>query len=50
MEGKQDNNPLHGVKLADMLESLVENYGWEDMGARINIRCFGPGKRLNNFI
>ncbi|MEP6261887.1 MAG: VF530 family protein [Gillisia sp.] len=40
MEGKQDNNPLHGVKLADMLESLVENYGWEDMGARINIRCF----------
>lgn len=40
MEGKQDNNPLHGVKLADMLESLVEKYGWEEMGEQINIRCF----------
>lgn len=40
MEGKQDNNPLHGVKLADMLESLVEKYGWEEMGEHIRIRCF----------
>ena len=40
MEGKQDNNPLHGIKLADMLETLVEKYGWEEMGERINIRCF----------
>ena len=36
----QSNNPLHGVKLADMLEHLVIFYGWEDMGKRINIRCF----------
>lgn len=40
MEGKQDNNPLHGVKLADMLESLVEKYGWKEMGEHIRIRCF----------
>ena len=40
MEGKQANNPLHGIKLADMLEALVERYGWEEMGERINIRCF----------
>ncbi|HSP83109.1 MAG TPA: VF530 family protein [Gillisia sp.] len=40
MEGKQYNNPLHGVKLADMLESLVAKYGWEEMGEKINIRCF----------
>ena len=40
MEGKQANNPLHGIKLADMLESLVERYGWEEMGEKINIRCF----------
>lgn len=40
MEGTQNNNPLHGVKLADMLESLVEKYGWEEMGEQINIRCF----------
>ncbi len=36
----QANNPLHGVKLADILETLVEAYGWEKLGETINIRCF----------
>lgn len=36
----QPNNALHGVKLAVILEELVENYGWEHMGYHINIRCF----------
>ena len=36
----QSNNPLHGVKLADMLELLVKELGWEEMGKQINIRCF----------
>ncbi len=33
-------NPLHGVKLAQILERLVEYYGWEYLGDRVNIRCF----------
>ncbi len=37
---QQPNNPLHGVKLADILEQLVEKYGWDEMGARVDIRCF----------
>lgn len=36
----QPNNPLHGVKLADILEQLVEGYGWDELGKKINIRCF----------
>lgn len=36
----QANNPLHGVKLADMLEYLVERYGWEDLSERIRINSF----------
>ena len=36
----QVNNPLHGVKLADIVEHLVEKFGWEELGARININCF----------
>ena len=36
----QPNNPLHGVKLVDMLEALVIHYGWEEMGYYIDIRCF----------
>ncbi len=37
---QQINNPLHGVKLVDILEGLVAYYGWEELGMRINIRCF----------
>lgn len=36
----QSNNPLHGVKLIDMLNYLVENLGWEKMSELVNIRCF----------
>ena len=36
----QVNNPMHGVKLVEILEFLVEKYGWESLGERINIRCF----------
>ena len=40
MKSQQPNNPLHGVKLADILEFLVNRYEWEEMGKRINIKCF----------
>jgi len=36
----QLNNPLHGVKLAQILERLVDRYGWEYLADRVNIRCF----------
>lgn len=36
----QPNNPLHGVKLATILEVLVDELGWEELGMRININCF----------
>lgn len=37
---KQPNNPLHGIKLADILAELVARYGWEKLGMKIAIRCF----------
>ena len=40
MSGEQKNNPLHGVKLVDILDALVTEYGWEELGYRIDIRCF----------
>lgn len=40
MPETQKNNPLHGITLKMMLEQLVAGYGWEEMGKRINIRCF----------
>jgi uncharacterized protein (DUF2132 family) len=36
----QANNPLHGVKLARIMEVLVEHYGWERLAMKININCF----------
>lgn len=39
-DSDQPNNPLHGVKLADILDYLVEQYGWQELGDRINICCF----------
>ncbi|MEQ8475490.1 VF530 family protein [Fulvivirga sp.] len=37
---EQPNNPLHGVKLADIMEQLVDHYGWEKLAQKININCF----------
>ncbi len=37
---KQPNNPLHGITLENLLTRLVERYGWEELGRRIDIRCF----------
>jgi uncharacterized protein (DUF2132 family) len=34
------NNPLHGIKLEMIINSLVEYYGWNELGRMINIRCF----------
>ena len=36
----QPNNPLHGVKLKEILQYLEKKYGWEGLGGLINIRCF----------
>ncbi len=40
MSKEQPNNPLHGVKLAEILDFLVAKYGWDELGETINIRCF----------
>lgn len=40
MSGDQTNNPLHGVKLAEIVQYLVAEYGWEELGERIKINCF----------
>jgi uncharacterized protein (DUF2132 family) len=36
----QPRNPLHGVTLQALLESLVDYYGWEGLAERIPVRCF----------
>ena len=40
MKDEQPNNPLHGKTLEMVLVFLVDRYGWEELGDRININCF----------
>jgi len=36
----QQNNPLHGITLQKIVETLEQEYGWEELGERVPIRCF----------
>jgi uncharacterized protein (DUF2132 family) len=40
MTGPKPKDPLHGVTLERLLTELVAHFGWEELGARIDIRCF----------
>ena len=33
-------DPLHGITLKALLTELLEEYGWEELGRRIAIKCF----------
>ena len=44
--GAQD--PLHGVTLKMIVTQLEEKYGWEELGRRINIKCFTNDPSLNS--
>jgi len=40
MSEQKSNDPLHGMTLEQILNRLVDYYGWEDLGLYIEIRCF----------
>ncbi len=44
----QINNPLHGLTLEAILTHLVEYYGWEQLGIRIDIRCFNENPSIKS--
>ncbi len=48
MSGDQKNNPLHGVTLENILIHLVEHYGWNELGLRININCFNDNPSIKS--
>ncbi|GMR16471.1 MAG: VF530 family protein [Gammaproteobacteria bacterium] len=43
---KQD--PLHGITLKVIVSRLEEKYGWEELGRRINIKCFTNDPSINS--
>ena len=48
MSSEPPRDPLHGVTLEMVLNSLVEQYGWEELGQRIPIRSFTNNPSLKS--
>ncbi|HEX9778639.1 MAG TPA: VF530 family protein [Geopsychrobacteraceae bacterium] len=48
MSEQQSNDPLHGVTLKQIVVSLVDCYGWEELGQHIDINCFTSNPSLNS--
>lgn len=40
LKPRKNKYPAEGITLEMMINKLVENYGWERLGEKINIRCF----------
>ena len=37
---QKSNDPLHGITLEKIVRSLVDHYGWKELGLIIDINCF----------
>jgi len=48
MSEEHKNNPLHGINLKQIMSELVDQYGWDELGQRINIRCFNYDPSINS--
>lgn len=40
MKKPSNQDPLHGITLKTIITRLQEKYGWQELGRRINIKCF----------
>ena len=45
---EQKNNPLHGKTLEAILNHLVKQYGWEQLGDITGIKCFLYNPRISS--
>ena len=48
MANEHPKDPLHGVTLEMILNQLVEQYGWAELGGRIPIKCFNENPSLKS--
>lgn len=44
----QSNDPLHGITLETIVNQLVEQYGWVELGERIPIKCFNENPSVKS--
>ena len=48
MEKQQSKDPLHGITLQTILETLIAHYGFDTLGELITIKCFNENPSLKS--
>lgn len=48
MVEQKSKDPLHGITLEQILNKLVDYYGWEDLGDYIYIKCFNDNPSIKS--
>jgi uncharacterized protein (DUF2132 family) len=48
MDTMKSKDPLHGVTLQQILEKLVEYYGFDTLGELIKIKCFNENPTIKS--
>ncbi|WP_348822458.1 VF530 family protein [Flavobacterium aestuarii] len=48
MEKQQSKDPLHGITLQKIVETLVEYYGFDTLGELIKIKCFNDNPSIKS--
>jgi uncharacterized protein (DUF2132 family) len=48
MEKPQSKDPLHGITLQKIVETLAEHYGFDTLGELIKIKCFNENPSVKS--
>lgn len=48
MEKQESKDPLHGITLQKIVETLVEHYGFDTLGELIKIKCFNENPSIKS--
>lgn len=48
MDNYSSKNPLHGITLQKIVETLVDFYGFDTLGELIRIKCFNENPSIKS--
>lgn len=48
MENQKSKDPLHGITLQNILEKLINYYGFDTLGELVPIKCFNENPSIKS--
>jgi len=45
---EHSNNPMHGIKLQQIVEDLEKKFGWEELDRRLRMNCFASNPSVKS--